>query len=180
MRIDNVLYRGSINKEFRLTYMYTFEQDGKYQTVLQKDNGNISIMPSFSISISEGFEKSRMFLPSSKYFQFVLLLKKTVNVISDNLYDIFPNINKIEFEIDSRVLQRFQTEQAMTVCGMTMIPCVWVDSTNTCYPAIRVTSANNESIDIPFEDAMSLSQMLQSFSPHQFGLSLLRIIGKVQ
>jgi hypothetical protein len=74
--------------------MYTFEQDGKYQTVLQKDNGNISIMPAFSISISEGFEKSRMFLPSSKYFQFVLLLKKTVNVISDNLYDIFPNINK--------------------------------------------------------------------------------------
>ena len=120
-----------------------------------------------------------MFIPAYKYFQFVLLLKKTIKKISANLYDIFPNINSSEFEVDSRVLERFQTEQAMASGGMTMVPCVWVDQASQCYPSIRVTSLNGNVV-IPLEDAMSISQMLQTFDPHQFGLSVLRILGKIE
>ena len=178
MNVESILYRGIVNKDFRVTYLYQFESEGPYQTVVDKGS-KICVRPSFAITISEGFDKSRMFIPAYKYFQFVLLLKKTIKRISANLYDIFPNINSSEFEVDSRVLERFQTEQAMTSGGMTMVPCVWVDQASQCYPSIRVTSLNGNVV-IPLEDAMSISQMLQTFDPHQFGLSVLRILGKIE
>lgn len=178
MNVESTLYRGLINKEFRLTYIYQFENEGQFATVIDKGN-KITIRPSFAIVISEGFDKSRMFIPAHKYFPFVLLLKKTIKKVSENLYNIFPNVNSSEFEIDSRVLERFQTEQAMAAGGMTMVPCVWVDQASQCYPSIKVTSLNGNVV-IPLEDAMSISQMLQTFDPHQFGISVLRILGKIE
>lgn len=178
MRIDTTLYKGFVNKDLRVSYLYNFEQSGQFQTIVQKDNGNVTIRPAFGISISEGFGKCHMFIPSNKYYSFASLLKKSVKLISDNLYDIFPNINRIEFEIDSRVMERFQTEQALTTNGMTMVPAVWIDSTNSCYPGIKVNTTNGY-ITIPLEDAIPISKMLNSFEPHSFGLSILRIIGKI-
>lgn len=178
MRIDSTLFKGFVNKDLRVVYSYNFEPTGQFQTIIQKDNGNVVIRPSFGISISEGFDKSRLFIPANKYYPFVSLLRKTIKLISDNLFEIFPNINNIEFEIDSRVLERFQTEQAMATSGMTMVPTVWVDQTSACFPGIKVTSMNG-SVDIPLEDAIPISEMLKSFEPNIFGLSILRIIGKI-
>lgn len=180
MRVESILFRGLINKDLRMKYLYMFEEDGQYQTITQKDNGNITLTPSFALSITEGFGKSHIFIPSNRYYQFITLLRKTVKMISDNLYDIFPNVNKIEFEVDSRTLERFQTEQAMATGGITMIPTVWVDQTNTCYPAIRVTTSSSPAgISIPFEDGIPISELLRTFEPNQYGLSILRIIGKI-
>ena len=151
MRIDSPLYRGNINKNLRVTYNYNFEPSGQYQTIVQRDNGNVIINPSFSITISEGYEKDRLFIPANKYYPFVTLLRKSVKLISDNLYEIFPNIHSSEFEVDSRVLERFQTEQAMTTCGMTMIPSVWVDESGSCYPAIRINTIKCGTIVMPLE-----------------------------
>ena len=94
------------------------------------------------------------------------------------IHDIFPNVNKIEFETDSRVLERFQTEQALSTNGITMIPAVWTDGTGSCFPGIQINMMNG-SIAIPFEDVISIGQMLKTFEPNQFGLSILRIIGKI-
>lgn len=179
MRIDSLLYKGFVNKDLRVSYVYNFEASGKFQTVIQKQNGDISIYPSFGISISEGYDKGRLYLPANRYYPFTSLLKKSIKIISDNLYEIFPNINKIEFEVDSRVLERFQTEQAVNTNGMTMVPSVWVDSTSTCYPGIRI-STNNCTITIPLEDAIPISKMLSSFEPHSYGISMLRILGKIE
>lgn len=178
MRIDSILYKGFVNKELRVTYNYNFEPSGQYQTIVQRDNGNVKINPGFGISISEGYEKSRIYLPANKYYSFTTLLHKSVKLISDNLYEIFPNINKMEFETDSRVLERFQTEQALSTHDITMIPAVWTDETGACYAGLRVNMVNG-TVTIPLEDAIPLSAMLKSFEPNIFGLSILRIIGKI-
>lgn len=178
MRIDSLLYRGHVNKDLRVSYCYNFEPSGKYQTVIQRENGNVHINPSFGISISEGYDKNRMYIPANNYYPFASLMKKSIKLISDNLFDIFPNINNSEFEIDSRVLQRFQTEQAISTCGMTIIPTVWVDENSACYPAIKIDSIGSNVV-VPLEDAISISKLLNSFEPHTYGLSVLRIIGKI-
>lgn len=177
MNVNATLYSGFINKSLRVGFHYKFEPSGEYQTVSQK-NGNISIRPSFGISISEGFEKPNIFIPSNKYYPLSSLLKKSLRKISDNLYEIFPDINKIEFEIDSKTLERFQTEKAMSTADMTIYPAVWVDETSSCYPAIRITTTKGNVV-VPLEDAMAISEMFKAFEPMSYGLSILRIIGKV-
>lgn len=178
MRVDSILYRGFVNKDLRVTYVYKFESDGKFPTIVQRDNGNVVIYPSYGLSISEGFEKSQIYIGMNKYYSFASLLNKCVKLISDNLYDIFPNINKIEFEIDSRMMERFQTEQALSTNGLTMFPAVWTDGSGTCFPGIQINMING-SITIPLEDAISIGTMLQTFEPNHFGLSILRILGKI-
>lgn len=177
-QINTTLYKGFVNKNLRVTYHYNFESSGQYQTITQKENGSINILPSFGISISEGFEKPRLFIPANKYYPFSSLLKKSIKKISENLYDIFPNINKIEFEVDSRVMERFQTEQAMATSGITMVPEVWVDETNSCYPGIRMNTLSGY-VTIPLEDSIAISEMFCSLEPMTYGLSLLRILGKI-
>lgn len=182
MKIDTPLFRGtqdSVNKNLLVSYVYTFEQGGQFDTVKQRPNGNMVINPSFGISISEGFDKPRIFIPGVKYYQFLTLLDKTVTTISENLYEIFPNVNRIEFEIDSRVLERFQTEKAITTAGMTAVPAVWVDDTNSCFPGVRINTKNG-SVIIPLEDAIPMVQMFKCFDPILYSINMLRFFGKME
>lgn len=182
MRIDTPILRGtqdSVNKNLLVSYVYTFEESGQFQTVKERPNGSITINPSFGISISEGFDKPRIFIPGNKYYSLVTLLDKTINLVSENLYEIFPNVSKIEFEIDSRVLERFQTEKALTTAGMTAVPAVWSDDTNCCYPAIKVMMTTG-SVMIPLEDAIPMTEMFKNFDPINYSISMLRFLGKME
>lgn len=179
MKIDMPLYRGNVNKNLRVLYNYNFEPTGQYQTVVQKNNGSITINPAFSISISEGFERNRLFIPSNKYYPFATLLENTIKVISENLYTIFPDINSSEFEIDHRALERFQTEKAMTTCDMTAMPDVWVDEFSSCYPAIKIDTTKCGCVTIPFEDAIPVSKILGRLEPYTAALDILRLLGKI-
>lgn len=178
MRIDTTIHKGIINDALRVSYVYSFEPAGKFQTIREKENGNVTISQSFGISISEGFDKARIYLPANKYYPFATLMEKTVNNISKNLYEIFPNVGKLEFDVDSRALERFQTEKALNVAGMTAIPTVWSDSTGMCYPAIKINIVGG-SVSIPLEDAISISSMLNKFDPFNYAISLLRVMGKI-
>ena len=178
MNVESILYRGIVNKDFRVTYLYQFESEGPYQTVVDKGS-KICVRPSFAITISEGFDKPRIFIPGVKYYQFLTLLDKTVTTISENLYEIFPNVNRIEFEIDSRVLERFQTEKAITTAGMTAVPAVWVDDTNSCFPGVRINTKNG-SVIIPLEDAIPMVQMFKCFDPILYSINMLRFFGKME
>lgn len=180
MRIDTPLFKGtkdSVNKDLLVSYVYTFEPEGQYQTVKETPRGNLVIHPSFGVSISEGFDKNRIYVPYVKYFHFVSLFDKSINLISDNLYEIFPDINKIEFEIDSRVLERFQTEKALASAGMTIIPDVWVDETSSCYPALRINVKGGH-VTIPFEDSIAMREMFKRFDPLTYSINMLRFFGK--
>lgn len=177
MRANHILYRGTVNRDIRVTYAYKYE-DGQFCPVVQRSEEAVTIFPSYGISISEGFEKGSAFITSKTYYSFVLLLNKTVKLVSEHMFELFPDMNKMEFEIDSRTLERFQTEKAMSVAGMTMLPTVWVDETNNCYPALKIETLYG-TCTIPFEDCMNINQMFKTFDPLNFGLSILRIIGKI-
>lgn len=179
--VDSVLFKGIINKEFRCTYILQYTDEGNYPTILAKPNGRVAIYPSYLFIVSEGFNKPQMCIGSQKFFQFVTLLKKGVDVISENLYDIFPNINKIEFEIDSRTLDRFNTEKAIGTAGMSITPAVWSDPNNQCFPGIRISSVENPGgVIIPLEDAIAMCQLLSTFDAPGYAIALLRLLGKLE
>lgn len=179
MRINYKLFRGSVDDKLSVTYVYRFEESGDFQTIKERENGTVTILPSFGITISNGFGKDSAYITSGMYHSFVSLLEKGVKLVSDHLYEIFPNIGSIEFEIDSKTLERFQTEKALSTTGMTIIPCVFVDETNQCFPGIQLNTLKFGSIKIPLQDAIAISKMFETFDPHMFGLSILRICGKI-
>ena len=73
----------------------------------------------------------------------------------------------------------FQTEKAIQTAGITMVPDIWVDETQQCFPAIKCTTTRYPSgVRIPLEDAKALSTTLNCFDPHIYGLVLLGLLGK--
>lgn len=182
MTYDTQLYKAtkySINQEFMITYQYTFEQNGDFPTVKRKRNGGYIINPSFAISLSEGFDRNRLFLPGIYYYPFTSLLEKTVKLTSENLFTLFPDVSRTEFEIDPKALERFQTEKALTTVGMTGSPCTWVNKVNETFPAVRV-SCKYGYITIPLEDAISIVELLKGFDPIAYSISMLRFFGKFE
>ncbi len=179
MKINYKIYRGSVDKNLSVTYAYTYTDVGDFQTVTQRDNGSVTIIPSYGINISRGFNQEHIYITSNQYYVFTSLLLKTVKMISDHLYEIFPNVGKVEFEIDTKTLERFQIEKAIAADGITMIPTVWVDETNQCFPGIQINTLKLGTIKIPLQDAIPMSLMFKSFDPLATSLTMLRICGKI-
>ena len=180
-RIESIVFRGYLNKDFRCSFIYNLDMDGKFKTVTQKDSGTYVLYPSFMLHISEGYERPSLYISFKRYFPFVTLFKKTVKLVQDNLYDLFPNVGRMEFEIDSRTLERFQTEQALSTAGMTMMPAVWVDSTNQCFPGLRITTEDRPySVTIPLEDSIAFSEMLNGFDPNVYGTMTMFQLGRFE
>lgn len=181
MRINFPIYRGNTNKHLQVTYVYRFEPTGEYSTVKERPNGSVTIYPSYGISVSEGFEKDSIYIPSGQYFSFVTLLSKSVRLIQENLYELFPNVNSAEFEADAKALDRFQTEKALANDGITMSPAVWVDrETNQCYPGLMIKTLKFGSVCIPLQDAIPIEAMFSKLDPLALSISMLRICGRIQ
>lgn len=183
MTYDTVLYRGSkmgsVNPDLIVTYTYQYEENpDNFPTVRIKRNGGLIINPSFGVTVSEGYEKNRVFIPGMRYFSFVSLLEKSVPTIQENLFKLFPNINSTEFEIDSRALEIFQTEKAFTTAGMTAVPAVWTNATSECFPGVKVSSKSG-TVTIPLEDAIPITEMFKRFDPIVYAVSMLEFFGKI-
>lgn len=176
------LFSGQINKDMLVNYTFKYVDDrgieGTYPTVKMRDSNHITINNSYGLGISEGFGKNRIFIGSSIWYPFVTLLSKCVKLVSEHLYELFPDVNKTEFDIDSRTLERFQTEKAYSTSGITMVPCVWLDQTHQSYPAIRITIHKKNAVCvIPLEDAIPLSECLKHIDPNVYALHLLGMLG---
>lgn len=181
MRVNYKLFRGSIDKRLSVLYVYTYEPDGDFRTVYQREGStSVTILPSFGISISHGYNQDGVYVTSNQYFTFVTLLSKIVPLIQEHLYELFPNAGKSEFEINSKAFERFQTEKAIASDGITMIPSVYVDDTNQCYPGIQINTLKLGSIRIPLQDAIPMNKMFSTFDPHAMSISMLRIMGKIE
>lgn len=173
---SSVIYRGIINKEFSVTFNYTFTDQGQYQPIQQKGD-TLKIYPSFILNLSEGYGKAYLGVMSNIYHPFIAILEKAVKMISENLYDIFPDVSKLEFEVDPKTLQIYQTEKAMSTGGITIVPAVWVDNTQQCFPAIKVTTLKYPTgITIPLEDAIAMNKMFNTFDPHTYSMILLQLM----
>ena len=180
-RITHTLAYGLVNKDLRVEYLFTLDTDpnSKFQTIKQNPNGSYRIRPSFALSISEGFEKDHIFIPSNKYWQFIDILSRSVNLISENLYDLFPNIGRPEFDIDTKALEIFRTEKALSVGGFSILPCVYVNENSECIASIRIQTVKEESLRIPIDDAKMIVRMLSHFDPIGYGLTNLSMLGKL-
>lgn len=179
MRITYNLYRGTVDKDMRASYIYRYETEGDFMTVKENpQTGSITILPSFGLSISRGFDKDRLYVSSNQYFSFATLLKQSVDLIRKHLYELFPNADAAEFEIDPKTMERFQTENALATDGFTIVPDVFVDNVSQCYPGLRITSVKSGFIKLTLKDAIPLSEMLISTNPHLMSLDMLRLIGK--
>lgn len=178
-RVDSQLFKGNVNKDLTANYLYTYTEEGKFQPIVRKGEA-IKMYPAYMLSISEGYAKPFMVIGSTAYASFISLLEKSIKLISENLYDIYPDIGKIEFDMNSKALELFQTEKAVQTAGMTMVPDIWVDETQQCFPAIKCTNMKYPTgVKIPLEDATALSKLLSCFDPHIYGLMLLRVLGKI-
>jgi hypothetical protein len=173
------LYKGNVNKDLAMNYFYTFRQntnaENEYPTLKKTNSGTVVVDHNYGLIITEGFDKSRVFIGTRVWNQFVTLFDKSVSLISENLLEIFPDVNNSEFEIDQRALERFQTEKACSVAGMTIIPCVWIDQSQQCYPALRIQTLK-ESCVVPLEDAISMRVILNNIDPISYGFQTMQLM----
>lgn len=161
-----------------MTLVYTYDIDGDFKTITRNQQYNsYSILPSFGINISRGYDKDRVYISSNQYYAFASLLEKTVKMVSEHLYEIFPNVGRVEFDIDTKTLERYQTEKAMACDGITMSPAVFVDDTNQCFPGITINTVKTGSLCMPLQDAITISKLLNGLNPHMVSLSLLSMFG---
>jgi hypothetical protein len=170
--ITTRIFRGNVNRDLQVNYAYSYKDpsnpENKYPTIRRSQSGTYIFEHNYGLSISEGFQKSQLFIGNRLWNQFVTLLDKSVTLISENLLEIFPDVNNTEFEIDQRALERFQTEKACSTAGITIVPTVWVDQTNQCYPALEIKSLNGGCV-IPLEDAIPLRTILNRIDPIAYG-----------
>lgn len=175
MTLETILFRGTVNKELLVKFIYQYTQDLPYPTIKTKGPDKYIITPSFGIAISEGYNKRKMFITTNMYPGFISLLSKSIELISNHFYELFPNTNKIEFDVDHSILQRFQTEKAISVMDMIIMPDVWVDATSACYPAIKVERFG-ETLVIPYEDALLINTIFKRFDPYGYSGTMLSIV----
>lgn len=183
-KLNTLLMNGYVDKDLKVKYSFNLETESKFQTVYESQKGDIYLSPYYSITITEGFQRPSVFITGRQYHGFVRLLDKSIQLIKENFYELFPNPNQMEFEVDSNVLERFITEKAMSSVGITIVPCVWVDTQQLSYPGIQITSSstiNSQSYDlikIPFEDAISMSQMFNTMDINTLTMQSLQMMAR--
>jgi hypothetical protein len=180
-KLNTLLMNGYVNKDLKIKYSFTLETESKFQTVYESQKGDIYLSPYYSITITEGFQRPSVFIQGRQYHGFVKLLDKSIQLIRENFYELFPNPNQMEFEVDSSVLERFITEKAMSSVGITIVPCVWVDQQQLSYPGIQITTSSTQGYDlikIPFEDAISMSQMFNTMDINTLTMQSLQMMAR--
>ena len=183
-KLNTLLMNGYVDKDLKVKYSFNLETESKFQTVYESQKGDIYLSPYYSITITEGFQRPSVFITGRQYHGFVRLLDKSIQLIKENFYELFPNPNQMEFEVDSNVLERFITEKAMSSVGITIVPCVWVDTQQLSYPGIQITlssTINSQSYDlikIPFEDAISMSQMFNTMDINTLTMQSLQMMAR--
>lgn len=181
-KINILLMNGYLDKDLKIKYAFTFDDESKFQTIYESPKGDLFLSPYYSISITEGYQKPSIFIQSKQYHGFIKLLDKSINLVKEHFYELFPNPNQMEFEVDSNVLERFITEKSMSAVGITIVPCVWVDVQQLSYPGIQITTSNTSSgfdlIKIPFEDAISMNQMFNNMDINTLTMQSLQMLAR--
>lgn len=182
MRIYAKLYRGNIDRRLDVTFAYdmTNDPDDKFRSVYVKPNSYISYSPRYSLSLNitdknnHEVDKS-IFIPQSRFYAFRKLLVNTLKSISEDLYKLYPGIGSPEFNISEIELEQFKQSKAESSMGMAIIPGIW-DGPNAeqTQPGVIITSdiTSSQPINIPLEDAISISEMLSTFDPNDVSLQL--------
>lgn len=179
-RIDHNLFRGFINPKLRMTITYGFKDDlEKYRSFDYSEQYNrMTVYPEHALNIST--MDGRIFISTGRYFQFILLLDKSIKLISEHLYELYPSITKTEFEMDYKALQIFQTEKALSSGGFIITPDIWVNDVSETFPALKIEAYNGMVVKVPLEDAMAMCKILDVLDPYNLGIALFNAYNKMR
>ena len=181
MKIYERLYRGNIDKRLEMTFTYNManEPDAKFKSVYVKPDAYVSYAPDYALSIRiidknhPGFQS--VFVPQQHFYAFRKLLVNTLKSISEDLYKLYPGIGSPEFNISEIELEQFKKSKLESSMGMTIIPSIW-DGHNgeQTQPGIIINCdiTSSQPINIPLEDAISISELLSTFDPNAVSLQL--------
>ena len=178
--IESILIRGFISKGLTISYLYDWDLDNDtFPTIKEFDSGDIKIDSLFAIKIRRGKDQV-IWVTRSKYHAFVTLLEKATRMTQENLFELFPDVGNIEFDMDDSALDRFQQEKALNTAGFTMMPAVWTDGSGGCLPGIRISDEKDNCITIPLEECIAINNMFKTFDPHTYGMQILNMLVKVE
>lgn len=177
MRINQTLFSGNIDKALKVIFSFDLKsQSDRFPTATHPSPDKWCLYPSYGLIIESGYNNF-IFVPSKLYFQFCALLKRSVATISEHLYDIFPNVDKSDFEVNSKSLEIYSNYDALSSAGMKITPCVWTNDGGDCYPGLTFINEKNMQFRLPLEDAIAMIEMLSTFDPNNMSLQLINIFG---
>ena len=175
MKINHTLFTGRIDRDLRVQFSFDINKPNeKYPTILHPAQDKWSIVPSFGLFITTGYN-TYVFIPGKLYYQFIALLRRSVASISEHLYEIFPNADSPDFEVNTKALEIYSTRNALSTAGMKIVPCVWNNQGGDMYPGLSFVSDKNSQISIPLEDAIPMVEMLSSFDPHNMMMQMIHV-----
>lgn len=175
-QVNHLLMKGVVDTGIRVTYIMRFDMDSKYPPMTRSISDTLYTYPVFAISIGRSFD-DRLFITSKKYFSFIVILEKAVTQISNHLYEIFPDADSTDGSVNNTMLQIYRTEKAMSIDGITVIPCAYVNSTNETSPGVEIIISTDGSFKLPLVDALIISKMLSSFDAINFQYVIMHMIG---
>ena len=172
------LYKGmEVNKNLGMKMNVYYEDSvEQFPTIIEKNN-TYYIRPSFLLVISEGYQRPMVTIGATSWFQFVALYNKSIKLIQDNLYNLFPNVEKMSWDdIDTKELERFQTEKCMYINGYSIVPIAYPTDFQEYVPGILITAKDNKTVRIPFEDAIIIGDILDKMNPIQLSIECIQMI----
>ena len=114
-----------------------------------------------------------MFITDKQFGAFRTLLKNSIKLISEHLYELFPKIGSTEFEISDKALDRFVTEKAQSSMNITIIPSVYATPTQETFPGIHIDDGRGGAVTIPLEDAVAMYETLKSLDVINLSMQVL-------
>jgi len=170
------LYKGmDINKDLQVTMNIVYDYNSQFPTI-KTIGENLYFNRAYALSISEGYEKARIFMTNNEWAPFVSILRKSIRLIQENFHSIFPSQGKFNRDdLDTKELERFQTEKCLYLNGISIIPIVYTTEYDT-FPGILIRNKRNESVRIPFEDAIIISEILDKIEPNVLSIEYLKIL----
>lgn len=170
------LYKGmDINKDLQVTMNIVYDYNSQFATI-KVVGENLYFNRAYALSISEGYDKARIFMTNNEWAPFVSILRKSIRLIQENFHSIFPSQGKFNRDdLDSKELERFQTEKCLYLNGISIIPIVYTTEYDT-FPGILIRNKRNESVRIPFEDAIIISEILDKIEPNVLSIEYLKIL----
>lgn len=170
------LYKGmDINKDLQVTMNIVYDYNSQFATI-KVVGENLYFNRAYALSISEGYDKARIFITNNEWAPFVSILRKSIRLIQENFHSIFPSQGKFNRDdLDTKELERFQTEKCLYLNGISIIPIVYTTEYDT-FPGILIRNKRNESVRIPFEDAIIISEILDKIEPNVLSIEYLKIL----
>ena len=170
------IYRGFHCKHLQVSFVYKFINgpDEKYKTYASGNNWG-AIRHSYGLSVRTSTDRTTsLFITDRQFGAFRTLLKNSIKIISENLYELFPKLGSVEFEINEKALERFKIEKAQSAMNIIIVPALYVSESQETLPGLNIDDSRGGNVTIPLEDAVAMYDVLKSLDPINLSMNILK------